>query len=106
MENTIEIFRRKDIDWSLKRPDGKTNFEAAKEEGLAPLKRNSNGFYEPVELHFHHQNKDGPLVELWRSKQKQVPDKMPPPSWRKQFPDEQKIHRIFESKYWQNREIN
>ena len=87
-DRTREVFRRKDIDWNLKRPNGKTNLEAAKQDSSAPIRYKSDGKPEPVELHHHNQDKDGPLVELWQSQHRKVPNTKPPPSWRKQFPEE------------------
>jgi hypothetical protein len=79
------VWQRGDIDWSLYRPDGLTNLEAA-QKGFSPLRRVGAGF-EGVELHHLNQEVKGGLAEVWTSTHRRVNHNVPPPSWRTTDPD-------------------
>lgn len=92
------VWQRSDIDWSLRRPDGLTNLEAAS-GGLAPLRRVGDGF-EGVQLHHLNQRVDGGLAEVWASTHRRVNHNVPPPSWRVTNPDAAAAFRRETPAYW------
>ena len=64
------VLQRSDIDWDMKRRvkvKGKvkimTNRDAAKLHGRAPVVK-VNGKKQPITLHHHNQNPNGPLIEV------------------------------------------
>lgn len=92
------VWQRSDIDWSLRRPDGLTNLEAAR-GGYAPLRSAGDGF-EGVQLHHLNQRVDGGLAEVWASTHRRVNHNVPPPSWRVTNPDAAAAFRRETPAYW------
>jgi hypothetical protein len=95
------VFQRSDIDWDFIRPDGLTNWQAAR-KGYTPMRLNpSSGKLEDVVLHHLNQNARGSVVELWRSTHGKLSHKMDPPgSWRKIRFDWKKAWENEQSAYW------
>lgn len=92
------VWQRSDIDWSLMRPDGLTNLEAAR-GGHAPLRSIGDGF-EGVQLHHLNQRVDGGLAEVWASTHRRVNHNVPAPSWRVTNPDAAAAFRRETPAYW------
>lgn len=92
------VWQRGDIEWSLKRPDGLTNLEAA-QKGFSPLRRVGDGF-EGVQLHHLNQDVNGGLAEVWASTHRRVNHNVPPPSWRVTDPDAAAAFLRERPSYW------
>jgi RHS repeat-associated protein len=96
-----KVYKRSDINWDLKRPDGLTNWQAAR-KGYAPMRKNPRtGKWEDITLHHANQDPRGAVVEVWRSTHGKAPHQMDPPgNWRKARPDWDRAWRDEQSAYW------
>jgi hypothetical protein len=93
-----KVWQRSDINWSLKRPDGLTNLQAAR-DGFAPMRRIGDT-WETVQLHHANQDPFGVLAEVWASTHRQHPHNVPAPSWRVTNPDAADAFRSEVPSYW------
>ncbi|MBX3414801.1 MAG: hypothetical protein KF708_19100, partial [Pirellulales bacterium] len=92
------VWQRPDINWTLRRPDGMTNLEAA-QLGYAPQRQVGNAF-EKIHLHHLNQNPFGSLVEVFQSTHQRHPHNVPPPSWRVTDPAAASAFRVEVPAYW------
>ena len=93
-----DVWQRGDIDWSLNRPDGMNNMDAAL-AGLSPV-RKVGGSFEKIELHHLNQNPGGGLVEVYASTHRKINHNAPRPSWRVTDPDANSAFRREVPSYW------
>lgn len=98
------VAQRSDINWSLARPDGMTNLEAAR-KGFAPMRQNpTTGKWERIQLHHSMQQPFGPLIETWASTHRKHPHKMREAmglqSWRKLIPGAEAAYNAERAVYW------